>query len=489
MKRKKDKGLSISTAFQRISTDDGRKKIGFDPSFVETSDKLLAATDDTERARVLGDWLKTSQPCIFGHLAVERGLIEYCFISEEHLTSTDEDICAIIRTARDEWRSLARHGLRSAFVILALGRRVFEAKPDEALQELALALCAQYLRVSVQPDRIYNDTIELLSLKREPARRWNVGVNFFGAQGDRRWWNDHRIPGGIGFSMNSVGHLVASETRRRAVAEPKPEPTSRLAAKRARAERELAESQQTSVRSLPVALKYAMHTIRGASVGNEPTMSWGPATMLLRASPDLKRCPFEEVVKDRHLGSVDHVSYAGWYHTDITVPSEYFRSDWTKPADIRSPFRLDFSYLHRKGSADYKELAEGRPVPIKTTIRQKGLVGEEEFASAEPPMPKRKRKALAVALRARLEEWDREDGVEPERLFERDPELFHSLATEPDLFGDDKLARRYIRKVAAIARRVVQSDDYKAVFMTEPSPDNPKEGRAFGTAATQGKRR
>ena len=37
---------------------------------------------------------------------------------------------------------------------------------------------------------------------------WLAGVNYFCAQGDRRWWHDHRIPGGMALSVNSVGHLA-----------------------------------------------------------------------------------------------------------------------------------------------------------------------------------------------------------------------------------------------------------------------------------------
>jgi hypothetical protein len=56
--------------------------------------------------------------------------------------------------------------------------------------------------------------LEQIYLQKPDARmttwKWFAGVNYFCAQGDKRWWQDHRIPGGMAFSVNSVGHLVKS---------------------------------------------------------------------------------------------------------------------------------------------------------------------------------------------------------------------------------------------------------------------------------------
>ena len=43
-------------------------------------------------------------------------------------------------------------------------------------------------------------------------RTWEcpASVNYFSAQGDKRWWQDHRFPAGLAFSVNSVGHMVKS---------------------------------------------------------------------------------------------------------------------------------------------------------------------------------------------------------------------------------------------------------------------------------------
>src|SRR2546423_14958970 len=59
-----------------------------------------------------------------------------------------------------------------------------------------------------------NAHLEQIYLQKPGTRlttwKWLAGVNYFCAQGDRRWWQDHRIPGGMAFSVNSGGHLVKS---------------------------------------------------------------------------------------------------------------------------------------------------------------------------------------------------------------------------------------------------------------------------------------
>jgi hypothetical protein len=80
------------------------------------------------------------------------------------------------------------------------------------VKELALRLCSLYLLEEVAPDRIFLDEIWLEKPGRDATTwRWHAGVNSFRAQGDGRWWQDHLMPGGIAFSVNSVGHMVKSE--------------------------------------------------------------------------------------------------------------------------------------------------------------------------------------------------------------------------------------------------------------------------------------
>jgi hypothetical protein len=345
-----------------LAADEWRARHSFDPDLSAASEKLLGASDDNQRASVLNAWMKSFQPCIFGKLAAERGLVSYCFINEELLDRSDQDIAAHIQAARGAWKDLAKDGRKSAFVILALSRKLMSAEPNERLLLFARRLGSLYLKKSVDADAIYLDRLKLWDLAFKTQRRWSVGVNVFAAQGDRRWWNDHRIPGGVAFSMNSVGHLVAAEARRAAVqaAAGTAGETKRSGELRA-AEAGLAKLQATSVKNLEDALRFAMHTIRGASEGKSGPFLWDKATSLMRGMPGAV-CPFLSIASDSRLVDMDSRTYLGWYHTDVTVPTEYFLPDQKRPSHLSEPFALDFAYLHSGKGEDYRKMAEGEVV-------------------------------------------------------------------------------------------------------------------------------
>jgi hypothetical protein len=321
---------------------------------------ILAAANDHDRAKILGDWLSKEQPCIFGRVAAQRELISYCFLTAADLEGSDEQIATAIQTKRRAWQSLAEDGRRSAFIILAVSEALANATPDPNLQAFALRLGSLYLRRGIEPDRIYHDRIRLWELGFEKRRQWRVGANVFAAAGDRRWWHDHRIPGGLGFSMNSVGHLVTAEARRRAIQEVARahEGVGTRAAALRRAEAGMAELQETAMTSLDHALKYAMHTILKASEGSEGPCTWDRATMLLRAEPG-SPCKIDEIGRDPRIREANVDTYIGWYHTDVTVPSVYFRPDRMRPVDVKVPFGLDFTYLHSGRGKDFREIAQG----------------------------------------------------------------------------------------------------------------------------------
>src|SRR6266498_3609476 len=84
--------------------------------------------------------------------------------------------------------------------------------PNESPEQpQALRLCSLYLLQDIVPDQIFHDELWLEKPGRDGTTwQWLAGVNYFCAQGDKRWWEDHRIPGGMAFSVNSVGHMVKS---------------------------------------------------------------------------------------------------------------------------------------------------------------------------------------------------------------------------------------------------------------------------------------
>jgi hypothetical protein len=163
-----------------------------------------------------------------------------------------------------------------------------------------------------------------------------------------RWWQDHRIPGGLGFSTNSVGHLVKSGQ----IAEKMSELQQLL---------EVADDAlvATKINSLPTALEWAMRTIHGASDGPS-----GRATELLplpsARSSTAPKCP---VTLPKFLQDRDYCTYQGAYHTDVTIPSEYFLADVERPTNLLS-HRLDFTYLFNSEieNPDFVTTASGRRV-------------------------------------------------------------------------------------------------------------------------------
>jgi hypothetical protein len=195
------------------------------------------------------------------------------------LEQSDEAIREKIQTSRLEWTREGFEGKKSGFIILAVSPRIAYARPSPAMRELARRLCYLYLETEIRMDHIHLDQIYLQKPgSRLTTWKWYAGVNYFCAQGDRRWWQDHRIPGGMAFSVNSVGHLVKSGII-------------------ADAMRELGELTGTpdedypvaKVDSLDKALELAMRTIAMASETES-----GRATELLPLASDRSEMPVPE---------------------------------------------------------------------------------------------------------------------------------------------------------------------------------------------------
>ncbi len=343
----------VRELYASLQADGFRRHTPFTPALQGVHDKILHADSTNEQvANELQTWLaSTEQPCLFGRAAARRGMLHFCILRETDLQTDDLALRDTIQVARREWRARARHGHSSAFVIAAVSDRLAFAAPDQTLKSLAKRLCSLYLLRDVAEDQVYHDEIllEKPGGKTPVVWKWLVGVNFFGAQADGRWWQDHRIPGGIAFSMNSVGHMVRS---------------ARLAGLMKDVDQELGLKDEgdwiaSNLNSLDAALLFAMKTIAGAKV-----TSSGPATWLLpnEAHPPSLSCP---VQLTGALVGKNHCEYGGNYHTDFTIPSHYFRPDVQKPADA-GPYQLDFTYLFDKSidNFDYMLMGEGERIML-----------------------------------------------------------------------------------------------------------------------------
>jgi hypothetical protein len=334
-----------------LPADPWRNQVPFSGDVLEATAKLFAATDTKGREEALGAWLVDYQPCLFGRIAARLGMMDYCILTPADLEADDKTIRATIQEKRLEWHQAGWEGRKSGFVILALSEAIANAVPGERTRRLAQRLCSLYLNIDdIETAAIYWDDLQLeFPGPKRPARQWRVGVNYFCAQGDKRWWHDHRIPGGMAFSMNSVGHLVHS----RALADAMLELEARLGLP-------IGDWKKSKLDSLYAALVFAMRTIDGAANAVS-----GRATELLPAASDpsnLPRCPVDPLPKD--LAGKNHCEYAGWYHTDETLPNEYFLPDVLRPASVTRK-ELDFTYLFDDSISNLDFFTMGVGVPIR----------------------------------------------------------------------------------------------------------------------------
>ncbi len=340
----------LADLHRQLNRDQWRAQNGFTDDIALATDGLLKAATDEQREAILGEWLERYQPCLFGRVSARKRLISYCFLTESDLTQPDLAIRTKIQEARTQWTRLAYEGKRSAFVLLAISGALVRACPDANLLAFTNQLASLFLLQTVVPDEIYLDEIFLeMPAANKVTWRWNVGINYFGISGDMRWWQDHRIPGGLGFSTNSVGHLVKSGQ----IAEKMSELRKLL---------EISGDDEivaTKVTSLPTALEWAMRTIFSASVGPS-----GKATELLPlAGPEEARpkCP---VTLPKFLQDRDYCTYRGHYHTDITIPFRVFSAPTCCVLPACLLHLLDFTYLFNPDIAnpDFVTTATGRRV-------------------------------------------------------------------------------------------------------------------------------
>jgi hypothetical protein len=338
---------SVAQLFGQLTTDPWRDETGFSVDFNKAQESLFRPNiSPAETIQVVNEWLQHNQPCLFGVIGARLGLISYCLLTEKDLEQSDELIANKIQDDRSRWTAEGFEGSKSAFIVLAVSPRIAKATPNRAMQELARRLCSLYLQQEIKTDRIYLDNIFLEKPgRRRTAWMWPTGVNYFCAQGDKRWWQDHRIPGGMAFSVNSVGHMVKSGI---------------LAESMKELETLLSSPQEgwaiSKVDSLDKALQLAMSTIARASNAVS-----GKATELLPRLPgDSMICPrsLPTALSDKNCRR-----YRGHYHTDYTLPSEYFLADVERPVGLTT-HTLDFTYLFDRSldNPDFNVLGEGRRI-------------------------------------------------------------------------------------------------------------------------------
>lgn len=349
--------MELRDHVRRLATDSWRAQVGFSDDIQRAHDALFAGSSDDAKVKILKEWLGRHQPCLFGRLAARAGALSICVLSSDDLSRDDEHIKTKIQAARLEWSREAYRGKSSGFIVAVVCKDVAWAVPDEQMLEFARRLAFLYLREEISVDRAHQEDVCLeIPGDQHETWLWRGGVNYFSAAGDRRWWHDHRIPGGMSFSVNSVGHLVKS---------------GRLATD-ADTLNELMGianvSRDVRIDTLPKALEFAMRTIDMAANAVS-----GKATELLpKPSKVVQACP---VVLPPNLAAKDYCEYRGWYDTDSTLPAEYFTREVERPAHIQIK-KLDFTYLFDDApdDGDFDLMGEGRRIRVDGAARRSASI-------------------------------------------------------------------------------------------------------------------
>ena len=275
--------------------------------------------DRQAKIRTYRSWFEKNQPCVFGKTAATNKNIYICLLEEHEILRMrrgDPDVVDTLQDHRQVWKRLALEGLSSSFVILLTSPHLVTREPNEALKEICRRLMEFYMQIAVADDTFHTER-EYVFLRRadNSVLRFSTLPNIFCAQGDGRWWHDHRTPGGVMITSNALGHFMYSRTKKGA----------------------LDQSICTS------ALEQAMRTIANAHKdpsSGKTKYQHCPATYLVPREPN-DPTPLRNTSEFSGY-SPDH--YVGYFHTDHLIPSVFFQKD-RDPKTLKAYDDLSFRYI------------------------------------------------------------------------------------------------------------------------------------------------
>lgn len=336
----------LRTLYEQLEEDELRKDHPFEPNMATTHRLLVHPfATDGQRAEALECWLQKpgNQRCLFGRIAVAVHRMQFCFLTDKDLFTSDEHVARKIHSALVSWK---RRSLRPAkgvsapahgFMLIIASDRIALARPDESLHRFSRKMrdlwgCAS---TDAQHGTVFWETLFLENPADRTYLKFTFSVDFFAAQGDGRWWQDHRTPGGIAFTANSAGHM--------------------------RRFRELYENKGDQKEWL---LKTAMLTINSASETPYGRATW--LRSLVDGRPLVERvgCPFAADDKvNAQLQGKDWTRYGGHLHTDHSIRPEFFSTTREKSPDIQNRDWLqDFVYLYDQTTEDHIRFSAGQNV-------------------------------------------------------------------------------------------------------------------------------
>jgi hypothetical protein len=389
---------TLGALFKALNLDRWRNepRNGFTEEMV-TVNRVLnhPYANDTQRREALESWLQRHQSCVFGRIAAGLGAMDFCFLTHDDLLDGNDGIRKKIQEAKTFWKHRALRGeAKHGFIIVFCDNKVALANPDEALYRFALhlqELAGWSGRPHVNENHIVDEWLYLRHPETKKVLKFTFSVDFFAAAGDCRWWHDHRVPGGVAFTANSLGHMAKQQ-----------------------------EWYGTRSDRVEWALRTAMTTIdmaaRKDSSGRD--VPYGPATYLLRGRPDMRPYTWTKASKPtdlERLEGADCGTYGGYLHTDHAIRKEFFRAD-LEPQYRERPYMMDFAYIFDSDNPDFTPFMAGVEVSGEEVQRDIGRVEDLNFIAAreaegrpEPALTGRIEEALATCRTWRMTKQEIDD--------------------------------------------------------------------------------
>lgn len=351
---------TVVDLFARLSGDAWRVSHPFTDDLLQANAVLhnTAATEE-EMAECATLWCLRRQPCQFGRVAANDGRIHFCFLTDRAVSAwRDEEIAEKIAEEKQLWKQRAafdpRRGAHS-FVLVVTSPQIALAAPDRHLR----AFSDRILELAAwEPDRrgvrrkntVTSDFLYLKHPSDGSFYGFRFNADFFACAGDGRWWHDHRFPGGIAFTANSTGHMIAAR-----------------------------EWYQGKDEGRAWALKQAMLTINNA-IPTRETDSMEPSeqgrvTWLRSLGSNGKPmlgdigCPISKIPTT--LEGKDWTRYEGLLHTDHAVREEFFLDREVAPTASK-PYLMDLTYLYDEQQGDFIKFTGGEPFTAEQVFTEIG---------------------------------------------------------------------------------------------------------------------
>ncbi len=351
---------AVADLIERLSGDAWRLSHPFSDDLLQANALLHnSAATEAEMAECVNLWCLRRQPCQFGRIAAKQGRSHFCFLSERAgLGWSDDEIAEKIAEEKRLWKQRAAFDpvwSAHSFVLVVASPRVAFAAPDRHLRALSdrileLARWGTSSRGARQSNPVTSDFLYLKDPNSGAFYGYQFNLDYFACAGDGRWWHDHRFPGGIAFTANSPGHMIAFR-----------------------------DWYQQKTDSREWALKQAMVTIQNATptrgTNSTEPLEQGRATWLRPVAPDGKAlaadvaCPLSQV--PTVLENKDWTRYEGVLHTDHAVREEFFLDREVAPTASK-PYLMDFTYLYDEKQDDFREFTGGKPFPVEEVFVEIG---------------------------------------------------------------------------------------------------------------------